>query len=513
MPSVTRLDGAEQVTLETVERRRTHLWVVAGAFIVAVSAALAFTYSNDLEPLSVPTIRYAFLGLAAGFLLYVVEQERLLRRLTRALLEAEVLAASLRERVRDLTTLTRVGRLVNSVLTMSEVLEVLLDAVFELTGATRGSVLFLTDNELEVAVSRGQDPAPVGARVPAAAGVVGWVSEHREPLLIDGALDEASYPGRWTARNASGSSICAPLVIDGELIGVMAVERPAGQHPFTEVQLRSVALFAEQAAAAVRNARRFDEERSTAERLADALERRGEFVATLVHELKSPLTAIVGFSAILAKRAEELSADARIDTVEAIRSQARRLSTMVDEVLRVASADAGADLRREEVDLAALARGCADDARAVAVGRDGVARDVIVSAPAALPPVYGDPDALGRVVANLLENAVKYSDPGSPVEVRLAAIPGSVRIDVVDHGRGIPDDQLDGVFERFRQSGGRGAGGVGLGLYIVRSLVSGHGGTVSVTSEEGHGSTFTVELPVRSDDVVALDRGVATTAR
>jgi signal transduction histidine kinase len=287
------------------------------------------------------------------------------------------------------------------------------------------------------------------------------------------------------------------MMAGDELIGVLSVERGPDQAAFDEIQLRSVALFAAQAATAVINARRYEEERSRVESLATALERRSEFVATLVHELKNPLTAIVGFSSVLGQRADAIDAEARDRMIASIGDQAQRLRDMVEEVLNVASADAGADLARKPVVIRELIEAAVAGANAVAIARDGQPRSITATVPDALPVVYGDATALSRVVANLLENAVKYSEAPAPVHVEVTRTDREVRINVIDNGPGIPEDQQELIFERFRRSTEGRTAGAGLGLYIVRSLVTAHGGKVWVESEPGAGATFVVTLPVR----------------
>lgn len=510
---VERLPAQRELSLERVEKRRTNLWIVAGLFIIAASAAVGLTLSADsaLIP-DQPALRWALSALAIAFLLYVVEQEQTLRRLTRALLNAEVLAASLRARIQDLTTLSRVGRLVNSVLTMDEMLDLLLDAVTELTAAGRASVSFLEDEGLRIAVSRGDDVPPPGTLVPLEGGVSGWVAQHREPVLITGRLAESQFPGHHVREGDRGSSVVAPLIAEGLVLGVLSVERDASSQPFTEVEMRSVALFADQAATAVLNARRYDEQRYTAERLADALERRGEFVATLVHELKTPLTAIVGMSQLLATHLGDLAPDRRDSVIGTLRDQSVRLSGMVQEILQVASADAGADLRREHLDLQEVTRAAVDAAQAVAGAREDGRRPISIRFPEDVPLVPGDPEALRRVVLNLLENAIKYSPAGSPIEVTGHLLGDELEVRVSDQGRGIPPDEVGSVFERFRRTADRSSGGVGLGLYIVRSLVSAHGGRVWVDSEVGRGSTFGVVLPVSEPAEDPVPPAVASAA-
>jgi GAF domain-containing protein len=389
---VARGDDREPLTLDAVDRRRTSLWIVAGLFILVASlaVAIAMTGGGEVALAGSPAIRWALLALAVGFLLYVIEQERVLRRMTRALLRAEVLAASLRARIRDLTTLSRVGRLVNSVLTMDDVLELLLDAVTQLTSGTRASVLFLDGEELEVVAGHGDDLPPRGSRVPVGDGVAGWVAANREPVLVNGKLAPHQFPGHHE-RDDPGSSVVAPLLVDGETIGVLAVERPADAEPFTEVEMRSIAIFGDQAATAVMNARRYEEERARVERLADALERRGELVAMLVHELKTPLTSILGMSQILTDRADRVTDDRRVHMVRTVREQASKLRDMIDELLRVASADAGADLARERVELAELVRSGIEAAQALAQVQEDGPRPVHVELPDELPDIWGTP--------------------------------------------------------------------------------------------------------------------------
>jgi signal transduction histidine kinase len=122
-----------------------------------------------------------------------------------------------------------------------------------------------------------------------------------------------------------------------------------------------------------------------------------------------------------------------------------------------------------------------------------------VSAPESL--VIADPDRMRQVVDNLLSNALKYSPEGSDIDVRVASVDGSVATSVTDHGIGIPRDEIPQLFERFhraRNVSSRYYGGLGLGLYIARAIVEAHGGEITVESEEGLGSTFTMRLPMKT---------------
>lgn len=488
-------------SIAAVERRRVHLWTVAALLLLALSVAVVLLFVGEGTRIlpEVPALRWSFLAMSAAFILYVVDQERRLRGLTTLLIEERVLTTSLQGRITDLSLLTKVGRVVNSVLTLEEVLEVILTSAFELTGAVSGSVMLRDGDVLRVAASAGDSRAPVGATVDIGSGAAGWVAKRSEPLLITGRLTPPHGPRRTKRRRPAGSSVVAPLVAGGELRGVLSVERPPEAEPFSDAEMRSVALFAEHAATAVHNAERYGEQRRTVEQLADSLERRSEFVATMVHELRTPLTVILGFAAVLEQQWEQLSPEQRVDALGSIRTQGERLRSMVGEVLRAASVDAGAELRRDPMDLRELLDEVRRSIGTLVHEREGVERPLHLSGTDQPLVVVGDRDALYRVFENLMENAVKYSPAGAPVEVAAERRRAEVHVTVRDHGPGIPESELGTVFERFRRSTAAiTAGSVGLGLYIVRQLVLSHGGRVWASSDAGQGATFTVALPLRS---------------
>jgi two-component system sensor histidine kinase SenX3 len=219
---------------------------------------------------------------------------------------------------------------------------------------------------------------------------------------------------------------------------------------------------------------------------------RRDFVANISHELKTP----VGALGVLAETlGDENDPDVVRRLAERIHHEAFRVNRMIDDLLELSRIEAEERPSREPVPVALIvadalerSRGAAD-ARRIDVKVDDAAGDVAV---------IGDRTQLVSALANLVDNAVKYSDPGSPVEVRTRRVDGSVEIEVEDHGIGIPSRDLDRIFERFYRvdrARSRGTGGTGLGLAIVRHVANNHEGSVRVDSREGDGSTFTLVLP------------------
>lgn len=230
--------------------------------------------------------------------------------------------------------------------------------------------------------------------------------------------------------------------------------------------------------------------------LMRAIRVKDEFVASVSHELRTPLTSVLGRLEILCER-DDLPEDVAAQLRVVQRNAVRLLALLTDLLLIGQVADGTFELQVEEVDLAAIVREAVDAAR-VSADRSGVTLRADV--PEALATRV-DGHRIRQVLDNLLSNAVKYSRAGGAVTATLRADEDGVEIDVSDTGMGIAAEEVDHVFARFFRGGEAVAQqlpGTGLGLSIVTSIVAAHGGTVSVESELGRGSTFRVLLPAES---------------
>lgn len=224
--------------------------------------------------------------------------------------------------------------------------------------------------------------------------------------------------------------------------------------------------------------------------IRQATEAQTMFLATASHELKTPLTVILGYAQSLRSGVVPLT---QLDqTLDIIETRARELSRIVDRLLMTGRIQGGRmTLTLEAVEIDDLLRNRAE-AFALASGRAITAE---VQDP--LPVVIADPEALKTAIDHLLENAVKYSPDGGPVTVRPGRAGTVVEIDIVDSGIGMSDDEAARCFDRFWQAESsdiRRFGGTGIGLYIVRTLIEAMGGSVRVRSKRGEGSVFTVLL-------------------
>jgi K+-sensing histidine kinase KdpD len=231
--------------------------------------------------------------------------------------------------------------------------------------------------------------------------------------------------------------------------------------------------------------------RRRAEEAEAALAERDETTAVLrsvSHDLRSPLTAIRAASEMLAEPDALLSDGDRDELLASIRGQARRLDRLVANLLDLSRLEAGAASPHAELwpvdELVGRALDAVDDDERV-----------VVSLPSETPAVRADAAQLERVLVNLVENALRYSSPSDPVEVRARAMGGEVVISVLDRGPGVAATDRESIFEPFWRGAGAGDRGSGLGLAIARGFASLNDGRLWVESEPGRGATFSIALP------------------
>jgi K+-sensing histidine kinase KdpD len=486
---VVGLRGLQMPSLEAVERRRLQLWIVTAVIMisVAVGAVLLSLWPNTPARVLVTpdVLRIAVLLLSIAFCGYAIEKEVHLRSLSRMLVDERVLSTALQNRLHEVKLLLEAGKAMNSVLELPSVLDTILRNAIELLGGRSGSIMLMEDDELVSACVQGNDNARA-ARMKLGQGVAGRVAESREPLLLTGDADPFLFPGLVQRVEAVECAMCVPLESRGDVVGVLNVNAEPGRD-FTEYDLRALSLFAEQVAGAIGNARLYEAERSYVAELLELDRMKSGFIALVSHELRTPITTILAAASTSQRPGLEAK---QTDLASMIERQARRLAGMVEDLLTAARLEqelVAPDL--EPVDLADLVRVAVSDA-AVA------GKHATVEAPESVT-VLGDADALRRVVDNLIDNAHKYGDP--PVRVVVDSRGGKVQLSVIDAGPGIAVEDREKIFDRFqRLEGTERAPGLGLGMSIVRGLVTACGGEIHVEDAPGGGAAIRVLL---TDDV------------
>jgi two-component system sensor histidine kinase KdpD len=306
------------------------------------------------------------------------------------------------------------------------------------------------------------------------------------------AFDKARKAGNGMKTFPEASALYIPLRGARETFGVMAVLPDADGHIFATEQQNLLDVFANQTAVAI--------ERTLSQRTAEESrvrmeteQMRSSLLSAVSHDLRTPLASITGAASTLRAQGEKLPASVREELLESISDEAERLSRLVGNLLDMTRFESGAvELRRdfyplEEIVGAALQR----------LERQLEGREVRAVVPGDLPPVYGDDVLLGQVVLNLIENALKYTPKGTPLEVEARAEGDGVVLEIRDRGPGIAEGEEQRIFEKFYRAGGKGVRGAGLGLAICRAIVQAHQGSIEAVNREGGGAVFRMRLPAR----------------
>lgn len=507
MSRVLTLEEAKPQDLQAVQQRRRQLNALLLVVFILVAAGLTvFSFASErfrgqpLDVLGSDALRVVFVSVSVAFALYVFWRERRLARTERTLIDERVLSASLSNRLHELSALTReAGGTV--ALSLDGVCRVILESARELLGATESSVMLhnADTRTVQVVASIGIDEVARGATIHLGESVAGWVAETLQPVLLQGPVEDPRFRDVVPKMREVRSAISVPLRAGGEPLGVLNVSQSDGGSDYTQNDLRALAAFADQAAIAIQNARLFQREKQASDQLAELDQKRREFLATISHDLKTPLTSILGYVKLLQRMGENITSEQAQKFTEIIERQGRRILDMVEQLVVASRFEDSAppQLAREPLDMRLIV----EEQVAAAKGMVGE-RSLEVRMPDDLPVPYGDRSAVEQMLSNLLENAVKYSPDGSTIEVDVETYPSELRVSVTDEGDGIPEEELGQIFERYRRAqAGVGDASVGLGLFIVRSMAQAHGGKAWAENVPGRGARISFSLPVRSRDL------------
>jgi signal transduction histidine kinase len=322
--------------------------------------------------------------------------------------------------------------------------------------------------------------------------------EEKRPVQIADVFADPEFKFQEGAKIGGVRSVAAvPMLKDNELIGVIAVYR-RDVRPFTEKQIELVQTFADQAVIAIENVRLFDEIQDKSRQLAEASERKSQFLASMSHELRTPLNAIIGLTEMMVTNAARFGTEKALEPLRRVNAAGTHLLSLINEILDLSKIEAGKlELNPEPVNLPRLIDEVVGTAGQLAEKNKN---RLVVEAQENVGTLTADSMRLKQILLNLLSNACKFTKEGE-VALRVRRVADGrdwVELAVADSGIGMTAEQQAKLFQDFTQADSltaRRYGGTGLGLAISRKLARMMGGDVTVTSESGKGSVFTVRLP------------------
>jgi GAF domain-containing protein len=421
--------------------------------------------------------------------------------------EVQARTRELTQSVEELRALGEVSRAVNSTLDLETVLSTIVAKAVQLSNTDAGVIYVFDelDQTLRVRATYGLSDELVAAirdQPAGASDALRQAIQDRQPLEIADIRDEPPSPVREIAMRAGfRARLVVPLVGTNRVVGALVIRRKQpGKFPTSTVEL--LQTFAAQSVLAIQNARLFREIEDKSRQLQLASENKSQFVSSMSHELRTPLNAIIGLTEMMVKNAARFGTEKAQEPLQRVNRAGTHLLGLINQVLDLSKIEAGKlELNPQTVQLAPLINDVISTAGQLAEQNKN---RLVVEAPENLGALTVDPMRLRQVLLNLLSNACKFTKVG---EVKLATRKVSngsdfVEFAVSDTGIGMTPEQQARLFEEFSQADATTAqrfGGTGLGLAITRKLARMMGGDVTVTSEPGKGSVFTVRLPVGAD--------------
>ena len=407
--------------------------------------------------------------------------------------------------------LGQVGNLFTSSLELKETIDFMLKAASDLVPSDAATVFLLDDSgKCLNAIATFPFTESVGqvAKFELGEGIVGWAAQARRVVSVVDATKDSRFKSLPMAH-APRSCLVMPLQSPQRLVGALTMARREVR-PFTSVEQALMQVIANQAAISIDNARLHARQTVQLAQIAEQkreLERsyaqineisrlKSEFLANMSHELRTPLNAILGFSEILKDNLVALEEEQRHECLENIHTSGKHLLELVNDVLDLSKIEAGRmELSYDEFFVSNAVHEVHNVIRSLSERRD---IDLTIDVPDDLV-VRADKSKFKQVLYNLLSNAIKFTAQGGRVWVTAAEEAEILRVDVGDTGVGIPREQHERIFNEFYQVDSattRQVEGTGLGLSLTRRIVELHGGRMSLKSEPGEGSVFTVRMPL-----------------
>ena len=377
-------------------------------------------------------------------------------------------------------------------------------------GIVSGDRLTLADGDLD---AWGQVPDFAGYFPPDSVGWIRDVYRHRSSYRVQdlpvAQAEEIPVEIKKILLSLGATALLlTPFGAGQELLGCLILLRTGSEHSWTEPQIEAVESLAGDIGRGLEHARLYESEERLVAELESLDQAKASFLASASHDLRTPLTSIIGYVEMLSDSPAGLASPSQAAMLEAVDRNARRLKTMTEDMLTISKIELGAFTSQlHPLNLTDLVPAAADVIRPSATAGGLVFE---VTCPDHDLMVDGDPEQLDRVLVNLLSNAVKYTPRGGRVALTVDNAGDSAVLTVADTGIGIPEKDHGSLFTRFfRASNAVGAAipGSGLGLSIVGTIVANHHGELSVESAQNRGTTVTVRIPLHSSPDAAGTNG------
>jgi len=408
-------------------------------------------------------------------------------------------------RTRELATLGEVSQTVNSTLELETVLSTIVAKAVQLSDTDAGAIYVYDEQEQDFTLratygmSEEFSAAITEHRIDLRNTAMGRATDNREPVQVPDLNDEPpSAVKDIVLREGYRALLVVPLLRPDRVVGALVVRRRQPGE-FAKRTIDLLQTFASQSVIAIQNARLFQEIEEKGRQLEIASQHKSQFLANMSHELRTPLNAIIGLTEMMTEHSARFGTEKALEPLRRVLRAGRHLLMLINDILDLSKIEAGKlELNIESVPIAPMIEEVSGTSRPLA---EQNGNRLVVECPADVGALQADPVRLRQTLLNLLSNACKFTKQGDVrLSVKRMKDDGKpwLEFSVADSGIGMTPEQMEKLFQEFTQADSttsRQFGGTGLGLAITRRLCRMMGGDVTVTSELGKGSTFTIRLP------------------
>jgi signal transduction histidine kinase len=519
--------------LRKIQKRDWQVWVlmltlllVFTAFIVLVVfySDLQKLYEEHIDAYMFNFLLLGFVALSLLFIGYVVLKEISIKRLQRVLVAERVSSQVLERRLAELKAVFEVTTLVNSEMELTGVLDTVSGEALRTLGGDQSS-LFLYDSQIGklrcVSAWGPQSEVVKNQEMEVGKSVAGWVMNHGKPLHLGEDLKESQFPGFIPKDRRISSSLCVPLMVKKKAKGVLNISLFDDRKKFTEADLKLVSIFAENAAISIEKAELYERLkkqtqtlRSTIDELKAAQDRLiqsgklralGNLASDMSHDFNNILAAVLGRTELLLRDVKtpvipEETRQSLLRSLEVIEQLAGDGTRTVDRIQKFArTLKTSSERDFEELDLNGIVMEALSATRPEwkdGAERRGIHIEIQTELGDLLKPV-GNATDTKDVLTNLIRNAIDALPDGGTIQITTAMRDDKVEIKVIDNGLGMSQEVKHRIFDPFFTT--KKEKSDGLGLSVAYGIVSRHNGEITVESEPGEGTTFTITLPVSSE--------------
>jgi signal transduction histidine kinase/DNA-binding response OmpR family regulator len=418
-----------------------------------------------------------------------IENARLFSETQRLLKETE-------QRAAELATVNTLGTALTSELDIAALIPLVGEQMRALFHADIAYVALLDESSgmINFPYTYGEELTPIQYD----AGLTGKIITTNQPLLINQDVEQQTLEiGAVIIGQKSLSYLGVPIIVGGRAVGVLSVQNTTREGIFHESDAHLLTTIAASVGIALHNAQLYAESREARATAEQANQTKSAFLANMSHELRTPLNAIIGFTRIVRRKSEGVLPEKQTENLDKVLTSANHLLDLINTVLDIAKIESGRmDVLAANFRMSALIDLCYNTALPLLHPNVELEKQVDES----LSTIYSDQDKVRQIVLNLLSNAAKFTHEGKILLSASREGDTHLRISVSDTGIGISPEALPRIFKEFQQADNtttRQYGGTGLGLTISRNLAHLLGGDLTVESEPGKGSTFTLIIPVQ----------------